>query len=270
MAIKTISSLANPRVKDAVGLRDHRHRVKQGRFLIDGAREFLQALSADVRFVELFVCIELCKSDESQQVINRLDAVRAEIWHVTPNVFEKMAFGKRHDGVLAVAEVRHHAIRELSAPPEGLIAVIEGLEKPGNVGAVLRSADGAGVSAVVVADPRTDLYNPNCIRASMGTLFTQQVCEATPAETLAWLRARRCHIFAATVDATRLYTEADFRGPAAIVLGSEASGLSAAWRSADVTRIRLPMRGTADSLNVSATAAVLFYEAARQRGTVSR
>ena len=145
------------------------------------------------------------------------------------------------------------------------MAVLEGLEKPGNVGAVLRSADGAGVDAVIVADPRTDLFNPNTIRASLGTVFGAGVCTATAAETLAWLRRLGVPIFAARPEATLDYADVDYRGGAAIVLGSEAEGLSAAWTAADVTAMRLPMRGVADSLNVSATAAVLFYEAQRQR-----
>jgi TrmH family RNA methyltransferase len=146
-----------------------------------------------------------------------------------------------------------------------LVAVLEGVEKPGNVGAVLRSADGAGVSALIVADAQTDLYNPNAIRASLGTIFSVPVAAAAAADTLTWLRHRGLAIFAARVDGAVPHTEADFRGPAAIVLGSEAKGLSATWTGPDVTAVRLPMAGVADSLNVSAAAAVLFYEALRQR-----
>ena len=146
-----------------------------------------------------------------------------------------------------------------------LVAVLEGVEKPGNVGAVLRSADAAGVSALIAADPRTDLYNPNAIRASLGTIFTMPVCEAAGGETIEWLRANGFRIFAARVDGAIPYTEADYRGRSAIVLGSEAAGLSPLWRGDDVQAVRLPMLGAADSLNVSVTAAVLFYEALRQR-----
>ena len=139
------------------------------------------------------------------------------------------------------------------------------LFRSGNVGAVLRSADAAGVSAVIAADPRTDLYNPNAIRASLGTIFTIPICEAASSDVLAWLRERRFTILAARVDASVPYTEVDFRGPTAVVLGSEAAGLSSVWTGDDVRGIRLPMCGAADSLNVSVTAAVLFYEALRQR-----
>jgi TrmH family RNA methyltransferase len=145
------------------------------------------------------------------------------------------------------------------------VAVLEGVEKPGNVGAVLRSADGAGVDAVIVADPRTDLFNPNTIRASLGAVFGAHVCTASSAEVRAWLAAAGVPLFAAKPQAAVSYSEADYRGGAAFVLGSEATGLSDAWSGADVTAIVLPMRGVCDSLNVSVTAAVLFYEAQRQR-----
>jgi TrmH family RNA methyltransferase len=265
MPIKTISSTNNQRVKDAIKLRDQRHRTRQGRFFIDGAREVLQAIRGNVRFVEWFVCEPLCKSAESLQVLDRLRELQVDVWHVMPEVFEKMAFGQRREGVLAVAETPRVMLAELQVSDTGPIAVLAGLEKPGNVGAVLRSADGAGVAAVILADPRTDLYNPNCIRASLGAIFNKPVCQATTAETLAWLRQRKCPIFAARLDAKLLYTEAPLGDRAAIVLGSEAAGLSAAWNVREVTPIKLPMRGSADSLNVSATAAVLFYEALRQR-----
>jgi len=265
MTIKTITSLNNQRIKDAIKLREHRQRARQGRFVIDGPREILQAARGNVQFSELFVCEPLCKTSESQRLLEQLDGSSSTVWHVTPEVFEKLAFGDRLDGVVAVGETPRRTLAELTAPDDGLLAVLEGFEKPGNVGAVLRSADGAGVAAVIVADPRTDLYNPNCIRASLGTLFTMPVCEATAGETIDWLRARDFQIFAARVDAQRGYTQVDYRPATAIVLGSEAAGLSAAWADPRVTGIKPPMQGQADSLNVSAAAAALFYEALRQR-----
>ncbi len=270
MAVKSITSVQNPRVKDAVRLRNSRHRAKQGRFLIYGARELLQALRGRVPLVELFLCVPLCKSPEAQEVLARLDEFKTDTWHVPPELFEKMAFGARHDGVLAVAETPRRLLRELEPAGRGLIAVLEGLEKPGNVGAVLRSADAAGVAAVIVADPHTDLFNPNCIRASLGTVFTRPVCTATTPEALEWLRRRGSRIFAARLEAKRPYTEADLVDNAAVVMGNEACGLSEAWRAADVTAIKLPLHGTADSLNVSAASAVLFYEALRQREQAAR
>ncbi|MEX0978865.1 MAG: TrmH family RNA methyltransferase [Pirellulales bacterium] len=270
MAVKTITSLQNPRVKDAIRLRASRNRARQGRFLIDGARELLQAMWGRVPLVELFVCVPLCRSPAAQEVLSRLDEIKADAWDVPAEVFQKMAFGQRHDGVLAVAETPCHTLFELKPAGRGPIVVLEGLEKPGNVGAVLRSADGAGAAAVIVAQPRTDLYNPNCIRASLGTVFTIPVCTATTPEVLAWLRQRGAKIFVARVDAKRTYTEVDLGDNSAVVLGSEADGLSQAWHAADVTAIKLPMHGTADSLNVSAVSAVLLYEALRQRERATR
>ena len=223
-------------------------------------------MAAGVTLVEVFACEELCTGEEARVLLERLPDGNAEILHVSRAVFEKLSFGDRTEGVLGVAETPCLRLDDLKLPERPLVAVLEGVEKPGNVGAVLRSASGAGISALIVADGRTDLYNPNAIRASLGTIFTIPVCTATTTETLDWLRRHGLAIYAARVDGSIPYTEADFRGPAAIVLGSEAAGLSTAWTADQVTPIRLPMLGTADSLNVSATAAVLFYEALRQRG----
>jgi TrmH family RNA methyltransferase len=189
---------------------------------------------------------------------------------VAEPVFQKLAFGERAEGVLGVAAMPDRALSDLSLPDCPLVAVLEGVEKPGNVGAVLRSGDAAGLSALIVADGRTDLYNPNAIRASLGTIFTLPVAAATAAETLDWLRQQGLAIFAARVDGSIPYTEADYRRPAALVLGSEAQGLSAVWAAHDVTPVRIPMLGAADSLNVAAAAAVLFYEAQRQRSSLPR
>jgi RNA methyltransferase, TrmH family len=260
-----ITSPHNPRVKDAVRLRDRRHREKQGRILIDGARELQRAIGAGVRPVELFVCESLCHSDDAQRLLAATLESGCEVLHVSETVFEKLAFGQRAEGVLGVAEMPRPTLAALQLPTNPLVAVLEGVEKPGNVGAVLRSADAAGVSAVIVADPRTDLYNPNAIRASLGTIFTMRVCEAASGDVLAWLRQHEFAILAARVDGAVPYTEVDYRGPTAIVLGSEAAGLSSVWTGHDIKAVRLPMRGSADSLNVSVTAAVLFYEALRQR-----
>jgi TrmH family RNA methyltransferase len=260
-----IASLQNPHVKDAVKLRDRRHREKQGRILIDGARELQRAEAGGVRLIEVFVCEPLCRSEDARQLLSNLPSSGATIYQVAEPVFAKLAFGERAEGVLGVAATPETSLARLRLPDLPLVAVFEGVEKPGNVGAVVRSADGAGVSALVAADAQTDLYNPNAIRASLGTIFTVPVAAATAADTLAWLRRRGLAIFAARVDGSIPYTEADFRGPAAIVLGSEAKGLSFAWSGPDVTAVRLPMAGVADSLNVSAAAAVLFYEARRQR-----
>lgn len=268
--MRTITSLQNPRVKAAVRLRDRRHREKQGRIRIDGARELLRAIQAGVPLVEVFVCGPLCESDEAQRLLAELPQSGAEILEVAEPVFEKLAFGDRSEGVLGVAEMPRPTLSDITLPQNPLVAVLEGVEKPGNVGAVLRSGDAAGLSALILADGRTDLHNPNAIRASLGTIFTLPVCAATAPKTLDWLRRQGLAILAARVDGSVPYTEADYRGPTALVLGSEAQGLTGAWSADDVTPIRLPMLGVADSLNVSATAAVLFYEALRQRNLDAR
>ena len=266
MPRQEITSRQNPRVKEAAKLREARQRAKQGRFVIDGVREIGRALDAGIQFLEVFICPSLCGSPAAQTLASRLDRSGAVVAEVTAEVFEKLAFGERNDGFVVVAATPERSIDQLELPERPLVAVLESLEKPGNVGAILRSADGAGVDAVVVVDPATDLFNPNTIRASVGTVFGKQVCVATVDEALSKLRKLKMPLVATRPDAKRLYTEVDYRQGAAIVLGSEATGLSAAWNQADVAGVRLPMRGFADSLNVSTTAAVLFYEAQRQRG----
>lgn len=259
-----ITSPANPRVKAAAQLREARDRVRQGRIIIDGVREIRRALDGGVNIREVFVCAKPCQEFHCDELLERLggDVSRFD---VTPSVFAKLAFGKRDEGIVAVADMPQNELDHLTLPDCPLVAVLEGIEKPGNIGAVLRSADGAGVSAVIVAEGGADLYNPNAIRASLGTIFTVPVCAASTAATIAWLQRHKLAIFAARVDAGVEYTAGDFTRPCAIVLGSEAEGLSDVWRGKDITPIRLPMQGTADSLNVSATAAVLFYEVLRQR-----
>ncbi len=260
-----ITSIHNPRVKAAARLRDRGQREQQGRTIIDGVRELGRAIQAGVSLPEIYVCPPLLGDVLREQVELLLAQSKAEVLEVTPAVFEKLAFGQRAQGVLGVAHTPRPSLADLVVGQDALIAVVEGLEKPGNLGAVLRSADAAGVAALIAADPRTDLYNPNAIRASLGTIFSVPLCAASTAETLAWLRHRRFRILAARVDGSVLYHQADYRGPLAIALGSEAQGLSAAWHAPDIAAVRLPMLGAADSLNVSVTAAVLFYEAWRTK-----
>lgn len=261
----TITSVRNPRVKEAVKLRQRSHREKQGRFLIDGARELARAISAGVELVEVFVCESLCQSSDTCKTLDLIDKSGAVVLPVTPRVFAKLAFGERAEGVLGVAATAQRRLEGLHLPANPLVAVIEDVEKPGNLGAILRTADAAGVSAVIAAGHGTDLYNPNVIRASLGTVFTLPVCTASAQATLDFLRRQRISIYAARLDGSLAHTEAPLVHPAAIVLGSETAGLSDVWRGDDIVGIRLPMLGAADSLNVSAAAAVLFYEALRQR-----
>lgn len=263
-----ITSLQNPRVKDVVRLRDRRGRSRQGRIVIDGARELLRAIAAGVEVVELFSCTEWAVGAEARAVCERIgarDGAVPRVWQVTPAIFEKLAFGDRADGVVGVARVTPRTLDGLALPAQPLVVVVEGVEKPGNLGAILRSADGAGVSAVICCDGGTDWYNPNVIRSSLGTVFTVPVCSATAAETRDWLRRRSIRMHAARVEGATCYWDASWRGAVALILGAEATGLSDIWSGDDVVPVALPMLGAADSLNVSAAAAVLCYEALRQR-----
>lgn len=266
----TITSPHNPRVKDAIRLRERRQRDRQSRIIIDGARELGRAAAVGVRLNEVFVCESLCHTAEARELMARLPQLATDVLRVSPEVFTRLAFGDRSDGFVGVAETPHRTLAELSLPADALLAVLVGVEKPGNVGAVLRSADAAGLAALIVADGATDLFNPNAIRASLGTIFTVPVAETTSTEALAWLRKHDVAMIAAQVNASAAYTSAMYAGRRAIVLGSEAHGLPDAWSAADILPVSLPMRGVADSLNVAATAAVLFYEALRQREAASR
>ncbi|MBI1904029.1 MAG: RNA methyltransferase [Planctomycetia bacterium] len=271
MAEPTITSVHNPRVKRAIALRDGRQRRKQGLFLIDGVREIARALEGGVEFAEAFCCDELCVDDAARALVRRIER-RLRPVPVVPAVMEKLAYGERCEGIVAVAKSPQRTLDQLPVGADSIVAVVAGVEKPGNVGAILRSADGAGISAVIAAGAGTDLYNPNTIRASLGAIFTLPVCAAGEEETRDWLRAKGFRALAARVEGGIDYRHADYRRPLAIVLGSEAAGLSALWSAGvpplgganeDVTCVTLPMRGRGDSLNVSAAAAVLFYEATR-------
>lgn len=266
-----LTSAQNPRVKNAVRLRDRKGRERQGRIRIDGARETLRALQAGVRLVELFVCLDWCDGPDARELLQAVDRLPpatlapASRFSLAPDLFAKLAFGDRCDGVVAIADAPVRSLDDLQLPPVPLVAVLDDLEKPGNLGAVLRSADGAGVDAVIVCGAGADLYNPHVIRASLGVVFGQQACMATRDEALAWLRRRAIGLVAARVEGARSFVDVDLTGPVALVFGAEDRGLSDAWNGPDVTAVALPMLGAADSLNVSATAAVLFYEARRQR-----
>lgn len=261
-----LTSFANPRVRAATALRQRRERDRSGLTLVDGSRELRRALDAGAVVVEAFICEPLLAGLDARAVLDRLRGDGTTVHSTSEELFSKLAFGERTEGVVAVVRIPSVALDDLRLPPDPLVAVIEGVEKPGNIGAVLRSADGAGATALIAADPRTDLFNPNAIRASAGTVFSLPLAAASTAETIRWLQKRGLRIMAARVDADLLYTEADLTGPLAIAFGAETTGLTEAWTDSAIEAVRLPMLGVADSLNVSASAAVLLYEARRQRG----
>ncbi|CAN5772142.1 RNA methyltransferase [soil metagenome] len=245
-------------MKAAARLRGRRERDKTGLTLIDGVRENMRALSGGTVLREAFVLPELMVDPEARALLERLREESVPVLELGRVAFERLAYGDRLDGVVAVAQTPLRPLAELTLPDRPLIAVIEGVEKPGNLGAILRSADGAGLDAVIVADTSTDLLNPNVIRASLGTVFSVPVSVASTGDVLTWLRGRSIAIIAARVKGSVDYSAADYTGPVAIALGSEARGLSDAWAELAVASVHVPMLGVADSLNVSATAAVLF------------
>jgi TrmH family RNA methyltransferase len=261
-----LTSTANPQVKAAAALRDRRARDRAGLTLVDGARELRRALDAGAMVEEAFICEPLLGGPDARAALDRLLEAGTKLQSVSETVLARLAFGDRTEGVVAVVRIPSLDLDDLALPADPLVVVLEGVEKPGNVGAVLRSIDGSGGDALVAADARTDLFNPNAIRASAGTIFSVPLAAASTPATRAWLQATGLRIVAARVDADKLYTSVDLTGPLGIVLGAEADGLSGAWTGPDVETVRLPMLGVADSLNVSVTAAVLLYEARRQRG----
>lgn len=265
-----IESPANPRIKEAARLRERRAREAMGLTLVDGGREALRALEAGAIVETAFVCHRLIATTEAKRVAEKLGqdvgpfGASIDLVEVGERAFEKLAYGDRSDGVVLVVRVPHSGLEDLELPPNPLVVVTEDVEKPGNVGAILRSADAVGASAVIAAGG-TDLFNPNVIRASVGTVFSMPVAAAAADEVAGWLRERGVRAVATRIDADQLHVDTDLTGPLAIILGSEATGLSEAWRAPEVETVRLPMAGVADSLNVSVAAAVLLYEAWRQR-----
>jgi TrmH family RNA methyltransferase len=261
---RPISSRQNPRFKSALSLRDRSARDESGLFLIDGLREIRRAHTSGFRIVEAFVTPNLL-GDEERDLVDSLAASGTQVFDVPRDLLERLAFGSRCEGLVVVAESRPKRLSDLKLPANPLVAVVAEVEKPGNLGAIFRSADGAGISALVSADSKTDLYNANCIRASLGTVFALPSAVADSSEVIAWLIEAGLNIYATRPDASVCYTAADFREPSAIVLGAESQGLGPVWNDPRVIPVHIPMMGLADSLNVSVSAAVLFYEALRQR-----
>jgi len=260
-----LASPSNPRIKSIARLRDRREREATGLTVVDGAREARRALESSVEVVEAFICEPSLAGEDARIALGHLRDRGIPVTSTTEAAFAKIAFGERAEGVLLVIRIPGFRLADLDLPPEPLLVIVEGVEKPGNLGAILRSADGAGADALIAASPRTDLANPNVLRASAGTAFAIPQAAAPTSQVIDWLGARDVRIVAARVDADTSYTDADLTGPLAIALGSEADGLTDAWRGDTITPLRVPMAGIADSLNVSVTAAVLLYEARRQR-----
>lgn len=270
-----ITSAANPRIKKAVRLRESRVRRKERRLLIDGAREIGRALASGVEIEELYINSDAQNRQKTGSggdksvagIVERFERERIAVWPVVPTLFEKIAFGERDEGVIALAVEPDRTLEAFATqlPENPLLAVLERIEKPGNIGAVFRSADGAKIDGVLLADCGNDFFHPNAIRSSLGTLFTVPSVSLSADAIRRWLIKRQITPVAAICQAARSYTQTDYTRPTAIVLGNEAEGLSETWRD-ETNGVLIPMLGVADSLNISNAAAILFYEARRQRG----
>lgn len=257
-----ITSTQNPKIKSLLSLEKPRERRKQQLFIVEGAKEVRMALEAGYRIGNIFYCEEIINKSESLDLLSN-DKL---LIPVSKEVFDKIAIRESTGGILAVAEQKPHRLEEIRLSKNPLILVLEAVEKPGNLGAILRTADAAGVDAVIICDPQTDFYNPNVIRSSVGCVFTTQIASATSEETITWLTKHGIKIFCTYLKASKPYHETDFTQPAAIVMGTEAIGLSESWVQNSTANIIIPMQGKIDSMNVSNAAAVVVFEAMRQRG----
>lgn len=261
-----ITSIRNEKIQGIALLSKRRERERTGLVVIEGIREIERALAGGVSIVEAFRCPGVeTGGDESARLLERLDGANVPVTTVARAVFAKIAYREGSGGIVAVARKPARTLEDLPGGRAPLYLVVDGVEKPGNLGALLRSADGAGVDGVLVSDPATDAYNPNAIRASLGTIFTVPLAVASAAEAIRWLRRRGAAIVAASPDAETTYTAVDLARGTAVVVGSEDRGLRPEWIAASDDAVRIPMRGAADSLNVSAAATIILYEALRQR-----
>lgn len=270
MDTPAIHSFQNPRMKRVIRLRERRARDREQRYLIEGYRELLRAQESGVVPEELFVCAQFFLGDNEQELIQRFQERGTKVLSCSPDVFRKMSYRDRPDGLLAVAPQTRQGLDALDAhlktikhPPCLLLA--EAIEKPGNLGTILRSCDAAGADALLVIDRCTDVFNPNVVRASVGTLFTVPVFEASGEEALEWMQARQVQLLAATPSATHAFTDVDLTGPLAIAVGTEQLGLSERWMKHCDLQVSIPMCGKADSLNVATATTLLLYETLRQR-----
>lgn len=260
-----ITSAVNPRIKDLVRLRDGSHRRRMGLILIEGYRELSRALNAGIRPDAVYFCPEFFLGENEPGLLLQAQRSGAALFRVSETPFRKISYRDRPDGLIATAPGLKRGLSDLSPGESPFLVVAERIEKPGNLGTILRSADAVGVDGVIVCDPTTDINNPNVVRASTGTLFTVPLAEAATQETFAWLAEHGIALVAATPHAGLSYTEADFRGPLALAVGSEQYGLSESWLERADIRVRIPMKGVADSLNVATATTVLLFEVARQR-----
>ena len=257
-----ITSTQNPKIKSLLALEKPRERRKQCLFVVEGAKEVRLALEAGYKIGNIFFCEEILDPIDSRDLLKE-DKLLVP---VSKEVFDKIAIRESTGGILAVAEQKTHRLADIKLSQDPLILILEAVEKPGNLGAILRTADAAGVDAVIICDPQTDFYNPNVIRSSVGCVFTKQIASATSAETIDWLKQKGITIYCTYLKASNPYHEVTYTQATAIVMGTEATGLSDVWVDNSSANIIIPMQGVIDSMNVSNAAAVVVFEAMRQRG----
>lgn len=254
-----ITSLQNPRVKHVVKLReDKKQRQRDGLILVEGWDEIGLALASGLQPRTVFTAPELAA--------RQMEGLSAEVITVNRPVFEKLSYRENPDGWLALFPAPKISLADIKLSASPFVIVAESVEKPGNLGAILRTADAAGVDAVFVCDPRVDLYNPNVIRASRGAIFSVKCIEVSGAEALAYLHEHKIQILAATPQAEKVYTDANLKNPIAVAVGTEDKGLTDFWLSQADMNVKIPMMGKVNSLNVSIATALIVYEAVRQRG----
>lgn len=262
--MERITSLQNPKIKNIVKLSKSKERREQDLFVLEGARELTLALSAGYQVESVYLCPDLYAKTEYPGVLNGLP--ESKLTEVSQSVFEKIAYREGSDGLLALVRPHEHSLDKLKLSDNPFIILLEAVEKPGNLGAILRTADAAQADAVIICDPATDLYNANAIRSSVGCIFTVPTAVCSSQEALSFLQGKKIAVFAAELQAAQWYQDTDFRKPSVIVMGTEADGLTEFWLKNADARIKIPMRGKIDSLNVSVSTAVLTFEAMRQRG----
>ena len=265
MRTELITSAQNHRIKTLLALQEKsKERKKSGLFVVEGRRELLHCIEAGYEPYTVFYCPEIISENDFQEIASRCSCGFIE---VPRHLYDKVAYRGGTEGVIAELRCKEMGLDSLNLPENPLVVVLESVEKPGNLGAVLRSADASGVDAVIVCDPLTDLYNPNLIRSSIGAIFTVPVATASSEDTIRWLKDNGMRIYTAQLQDSEWYYDTDMRGSTAIIMGTEATGLTDCWRKAADAHIKIPMLGRLDSLNVSVSAAILMYEAVRQRNS---
>ncbi|MGO2359235.1 TrmH family RNA methyltransferase [Mesonia sp.] len=259
-----ISSTQNKTVKRLIQLQEKsRNRKKEGVFMVEGLRELQLAIKGNYQFQSLYYCEQLISFEK----LEALNISVKEIYQLSLEVYQKIAYRGSTEGVMAIAQTKNHDLGDLTFQQKNpLLLIAEAPEKPGNIGAILRTADAAKVDAVLIANPKTDLYNPNIIRSSVGCVFTNQIAMGSTREIIDFLKEKEINFYAATLQNANVYTKEDFTKPTAIVVGTEADGLSELWREEATQNIYIPMQGEIDSMNVSVAAGILIYEVKRQRG----